>query len=41
VRHIGAWDFPVSRPGYWLYTTVMPRVLAAMRWRYWRRSHAR
>ncbi len=34
MRHIGAWDFPVSRPGYWLYTGVMPRVLAAMRWRY-------
>ncbi|MDY7077834.1 MAG: peptidoglycan bridge formation glycyltransferase FemA/FemB family protein [Chloroflexota bacterium] len=34
VRHIGAWDFPVSRPGYWLYTNVMPRTLAAMRWRY-------
>jgi len=38
VRHIGAWDFPVSRPGYWLYTTVMPRVLAAMRWRYRQQS---
>jgi peptidoglycan pentaglycine glycine transferase (the first glycine) len=37
VQHIGAWDFPVSRPGYWLYTTVMPRVLAAMRWRYRKR----
>jgi len=36
VRHIGAWDFPVSRSGYWLYTVVMPRVLAAMRWRHWR-----
>jgi len=38
VRHIGAWDFSVSRLGYWLYTSVMPRVLAAMRWFYWRRS---
>jgi len=37
VRHIGAWDLAVSRPGYWLYTTVIPRVLAAMRWRHWRR----
>jgi len=37
VRHIGAWDFPVSRPGYWLYTTVMPRVLDAMRRVYWRK----
>jgi len=36
VKHIGAWDFPVSRPGYWLYTGVMPRVLATMRWRYQR-----
>jgi lipid II:glycine glycyltransferase (peptidoglycan interpeptide bridge formation enzyme) len=36
VRHIGAWDFPVSRIGYWLYAGVMPRVLAAMRWRHWR-----
>jgi peptidoglycan pentaglycine glycine transferase (the first glycine) len=36
VEHIGAWDFPASRPGYWLYTTVMPRVLAAMRWQHWR-----
>ncbi len=37
VRHIGAWDFPVSRLGYWLYTTVMPRVLATMRQAYWKR----
>jgi peptidoglycan pentaglycine glycine transferase (the first glycine) len=38
VRHIGAWDFPASRPGYWLYTSVMPRVLKAMRWAYWKRE---
>jgi len=38
VRHIGAWDFPVARFGYWLYASAMPRLLAAMRWRYWRRS---
>ena len=38
VEHIGAWDFPVSRLGYWLYTGVMPHVLAAMRWRYRQRS---
>jgi peptidoglycan pentaglycine glycine transferase (the first glycine) len=37
VRHIGAWDFSVSRPGYWLYTGVMPRLLAATRWAYWKR----
>jgi len=36
VRHIGAWDFPVSRAGYWLYTNVMPRVLKTMHWLYWR-----
>jgi len=40
VRHIGAWDFPVSRPGYWLYTMVVPRVLAAMRRVYWRGQSA-
>jgi len=38
VRHIGAWDFPASRLGYWLYTGVMPHVLAVMRRRYWGRE---
>ena len=38
VRHVRAWDFPVSRFGYWFYTVVMPRVLAVMRRRYWRRE---
>jgi peptidoglycan pentaglycine glycine transferase (the first glycine) len=38
VRHIGAWDYPTSRPGYWLYTVAIPCVLAAMRWRYRHRS---
>ena len=38
VRHIGAWDFPVSRAGYWTYTNVMPYVLEAMRWLYWIRG---
>jgi lipid II:glycine glycyltransferase (peptidoglycan interpeptide bridge formation enzyme) len=38
VEHIGAWDFAPSRFGYWLYSFVMPRVLAAMRQRYWRRE---
>ncbi len=38
VRHVGAWDFPISRFGYWLYTAAMPRVLAVMRRRYWRRE---
>ncbi|MCX7680644.1 MAG: peptidoglycan bridge formation glycyltransferase FemA/FemB family protein [Anaerolineae bacterium] len=35
VRYIGAWDFPVSRPGYQLYVLVMPRLLALMRQRHW------
>ena len=34
VRGLGAWDFPVSRSLYWLYTVVMPRVLAMMRRRH-------
>jgi peptidoglycan pentaglycine glycine transferase (the first glycine) len=38
VTHIGAWDFPVSRLGYWLYTSVMPRVLATIRWQHRRQS---
>jgi lipid II:glycine glycyltransferase (peptidoglycan interpeptide bridge formation enzyme) len=38
VEHIGAWDFPVSQLGYWLYTAVMPRVLSVMRRRYWQRE---
>jgi lipid II:glycine glycyltransferase (peptidoglycan interpeptide bridge formation enzyme) len=38
VEHIGAWDFPASRLGYWLYTSVMPRVLNTMRRAYWRRN---
>jgi lipid II:glycine glycyltransferase (peptidoglycan interpeptide bridge formation enzyme) len=38
VEHIGAWDFPVSQLGYWLYTSVMPRVLDTMRRAYWGRK---
>lgn len=34
VRGLGAWDFPVSRSLYWLYTVAMPRVLAMMRRRH-------
>ena len=30
-RGLGAWDYPVSRAGYWLYTIVMPRYLAWLR----------
>ena len=37
VRHIGAWDYATSRLRYWLYTGVMPRLLAATRWVYWKR----
>jgi peptidoglycan pentaglycine glycine transferase (the first glycine) len=40
VPHIGAWDYPASRLGHWLYTVAMPRVLAAMRRRYWEQSDA-
>lgn len=35
VRHIGAWDFPVTRLGYWAYCAAMPRILQLMR----RRRH--
>ena len=35
VRHIGAWDFPVSQFGYWLYSVAMPRALAVMQRRHW------
>jgi lipid II:glycine glycyltransferase (peptidoglycan interpeptide bridge formation enzyme) len=31
VRHIGAWDLPVRRVGYRLYTQVLPQVLGLMR----------
>ncbi|MCX7707394.1 MAG: peptidoglycan bridge formation glycyltransferase FemA/FemB family protein [Anaerolineae bacterium] len=34
VPHIGAWDYPTSRLGYWGYTVVMPRVLDLMRRRH-------
>lgn len=32
--HIGAWDFPVNRPLYHLYTDAMPRLLDLMRRRH-------
>ncbi len=38
VRHIGAYDYPVLGPLYWLYTRVVPAALAAMRWWHWQRS---
>jgi lipid II:glycine glycyltransferase (peptidoglycan interpeptide bridge formation enzyme) len=31
---LGAWDYPVSRVGYWLYTVVMPRYLGWLRGRH-------
>jgi lipid II:glycine glycyltransferase (peptidoglycan interpeptide bridge formation enzyme) len=30
-RGLGAWDFPVQRPAYWLYGTVIPRYLGWLR----------
>lgn len=33
-RGLGAWDFPASRPGYWLYSVVMPRYLGWLRGRH-------
>jgi lipid II:glycine glycyltransferase (peptidoglycan interpeptide bridge formation enzyme) len=36
--HVGAYDFVVSRFGYWLYAVAMPRVLGMMRTRYWAAS---
>jgi lipid II:glycine glycyltransferase (peptidoglycan interpeptide bridge formation enzyme) len=32
-RHIGAWDLPLQPLTYGLYTQVLPRLIAAMRWR--------
>jgi len=39
VEHIGAWDYAPSRPIYWLYTVIMPHVLASMRWLHWRTNN--
>lgn len=38
VHNIGAYDYPATRLGYWLYTVAMPRLLAFMRRRHWRRT---
>lgn len=38
VRHIGAYDYVNSPLLYWVYTMVMPRLLAVMRRRFWRRA---
>ena len=32
-RHIGAWDLPLNSWIYRLYTQVLPRIVALMRWR--------
>ena len=37
---IGAWDYPVSRAGYWAYTVAMPKLLDAMRGRHRARETA-
>jgi peptidoglycan pentaglycine glycine transferase (the first glycine) len=34
VRHVGAYDYPVSRPLYWLYSVAMPRYLDRLRARH-------
>lgn len=39
-RGLGAWDFPASRAGYWLYTVVMPRYLGWLRGRRHRPAEA-
>jgi peptidoglycan pentaglycine glycine transferase (the first glycine) len=36
--YIGAYDFAASRPLYWLYTAVMPRLLDLLRWRHRQRQ---
>jgi lipid II:glycine glycyltransferase (peptidoglycan interpeptide bridge formation enzyme) len=40
LRTIGAWDFPLRPPLFWLYRQVLPRVLAVMRSRGRRRTQA-
>ena len=32
-RHIGAWDLPLQPSLYYFYTRLLPRLIAAMRWR--------
>lgn len=41
VRHIGAYDYPVSRPLYWIYTLAMPHYLDYLRARHRRASRRR
>jgi lipid II:glycine glycyltransferase (peptidoglycan interpeptide bridge formation enzyme) len=40
LRTIGAWDYPLRPAIYWLYRQVLPRALAAMRFRGRRRTRA-
>jgi len=40
LRTIGAWDYPLRPPLYWLYRQVLPRALAVMRSRGRRRTQA-
>ncbi|MBX3005087.1 MAG: peptidoglycan bridge formation glycyltransferase FemA/FemB family protein [Anaerolineales bacterium] len=39
-RHIGAWDLPMQPAVYSMYTQVLPRLIAAMRWRGRRQTQA-
>jgi lipid II:glycine glycyltransferase (peptidoglycan interpeptide bridge formation enzyme) len=39
VRHIGAWDLPLRKSRYYLYSKILPALLGWMRWR--GKSHAR
>jgi len=41
VRHIGAYDYPVSRPLYWVYTLAIPRYLDYLRARHRRATRRR
>lgn len=38
--YLGAFDFPASKPLYWLYAGMMPRLLDLLRWRHRRRGRA-
>jgi peptidoglycan pentaglycine glycine transferase (the first glycine) len=33
VRTLGAWDYPNQRCMYWIYTSLLPRVMNVLRWR--------
>ena len=40
LRTVGAWDYPLRPPLYWLYRQILPRVLAVMRSRGRRQTQA-